>query len=528
MPVFNTDDKWLREAIESVLAQLYPNWELCIADDASPRPHVRRTLQEYAARDSRIKVVYRPNNGHISAATNSALALASGEFVSLMDHDDVIPQQALYELVNKLNQDPAVDMIYSDEDKIDTKGRRFDPAFKPDWSPDYLESCMYTAHLALYRKAIADEIGGFRPGYDGAQDYDFVLRFTEKTDRIAHVSRVLYHWRAIPGSTATSMYDKSYVIAAGVRALRDRLERTGRSGSVSQSRYPGCFDVRVTLAEHPLVSIVIPTAGRDRKVHRRIVNLVSHCVGQIRSLSTYPNYEIVIVDNGDLGEATRKCLATCECHLIAFGEPEFNISKKLNLGASIASGSYLLFLNDDTEVVRGDWIQALLEQFAKPGVGAVGAKLLYENDTLQHVGVAHHQGLPDHVRKHFPRSDPGYMFSTVSVRNYLAVTGACLLTRSDLFHEVSGFNESYRVNYSDIDYCLKLRALGYRSVYTPHAELYHFESASRAAVVAKEEIELYLQRWKTVTTRDPYYNADYFRTSPPNFSLRLSNSPAEG
>jgi GT2 family glycosyltransferase len=523
MPVFNTREQWLREALDSVLAQLYENWELCIADDCSSKPHVRLVLSEYASRDARIKVIYRESNGHIAAATNSALDAASGEFVSLMDHDDVIPENALCELVKKLNEIPSADMIYSDEDKIDTGGRRHDPAFKPDWSPDYLESCMYTAHLAIYRKTIVDEIGGFRPGYDGAQDYDFVLRFTERASCVAHVPKVLYHWRAIPGSTATSMFDKNYVVPAGIRALQDRLARNGQRGTVAASRFPGCFDVRVKLAEQPLVSVVIPTAGRDRKIRRKTQNLVLHCVEQVQRLSTYPNYEIVIVDNGDLSDGTRQALLLYKCRLITYGEPEFNISKKLNLGASIANGSYLLLLNDDIEVIRGDWIEAMLEQGVKPGVGAVGAKLLYENRTLQHVGVVHANGLPDHVRKNYSTHDPGYLFSTVSVRNYLAVTGACMLTPSALFRQVGGFHEEYKVNYSDIDYCLKLRELGYRSVYTPHAELFHFESASRPAEVAEEEIALYRRRWRTVTMRDPYYNADYFRAAPPDFALQFKS-----
>ncbi|MEO8718035.1 MAG: glycosyltransferase, partial [Burkholderiales bacterium] len=235
MPVYNTREDWLRSAIESVLAQAYDNWELCLADDASPDLRVREVLSEYAARDPRVRVEHRAQGGHIAAATNSALALATGEFLCLMDHDDLIPQDALYELVARLNQDPALDMIYSDEDKIDLAGRRDDAAIKPDWSPEYLESCMYTAHLAIYRASLAREVGGFRTGYDGAQDYDFVLRFTEHTNRVAHVPRILYHWRAVPGSTAASMDGKGYVVPSGVRALQDRLARTGRTGTVAQS-----------------------------------------------------------------------------------------------------------------------------------------------------------------------------------------------------------------------------------------------------------------------------------------------------
>jgi glycosyltransferase involved in cell wall biosynthesis len=522
MPTYNTPEALLRAAIESVLAQLYPDWELCIADDASSREHVREILDRYATRDPRVKVTYRDTTGHISAATNSALALASGEYVSLIDHDDLIPEHALFELVRQLNADPTLDMVYSDEDKVDTQGRRYDPFFKPDWSPDYLESCMYTAHLALYRKAIVERLGGFRTGYDGAQDYDFVLRFTEQTDCIAHVPKVLYHWRAIPGSTATSMYSKDYAVASGIRALKDRLARTGRVGSVRGNAYPGCFDVRVQLPVTPLVSIVIPTAGRERIVRGTRLNLVSNCVRSLVAKTTYPSYEIIVVEDGDLRAEVRDVLLGHGCRLVTFREAEFNFSKKLNLGASTARGEYLLFLNDDVSVIEGDWINALLEQGIKSGVGVVGAKLLYEDGSIQHAGVVHREGLPDHVRKHYPRSDPGYMFSTVSVKNYLAVTAACMLTPAHVFHEVGGFTEAFKINYGDVDYCLKVRQLGYRTVYTPHAELYHFESASRVvAKVASEEVALYLERWREISRRDPYYNADYLETSPPDFTFRV-------
>lgn len=521
MPTFNSRIGWLREAIESVLAQYYPGWELCIADDASSDVSVRALLDEYQARDARIKTAYRATNGHISAATNTALELATGEFISLMDHDDLIPPHALVELVMRLNEDPSLDMVYSDEDKIDTRGQRFDPFFKPEWSPDYLECCMYTAHLALYRKALVDRIGGFRSEYDGAQDYDFVLRFTEHTNRVGHVPLVLYHWRAMPGSTAASMEYKSYVVEAGYRALRGRLARTGRSGVVRSSRFAACFEMCTDLPRRPSVSIVIPTAGGDRIVRGTRVNLVSRCVEKIRAASTYPNYEIVIVDNGDLRPSVRDILLQAQCRLVTFSEREFNISKKLNLGAAVAQGEYLLLLNDDTEVISPKWMESLLEQALKPGVGVVGAKLLYENDTIQHAGVAHHRGLPDHVRKHFPCDDAGYYFSTASVKNYLAVTGACMLTSGANFRRVGGFDEAFRVNYSDIDYCLRLGQIGLRTIYTPHAELYHYESASRDAGVPQEEIHLFLTRWRSVTMRDPYYNGNFLQTSPPDFSLHL-------
>ncbi len=526
MPTYNSNDAWLREAIDSVIAQFYPHWELCIADDASTDPSVRALLEDYCTRDARIKVAYRDSNGHISAATNSALALASGEYVSLIDHDDRIAPHALAELAARIADDPALDLVYSDEDKLDARGQRCDPFFKPDWSPDYLESCNYTAHLAIYRRAVAERIGGFRTAFDGAQDYDFILRFTEQTQAIGHVAEVLYHWRAIPGSTASSMDDKRYVSAAAVRALKERLQRTGRTGRARESRLAACFDLRWAPPSQPLVSIVVPTAGADRQVRGRTVSLLANCLQSIRQRTSYANYEIVVVDNSDLPEALAREVSECGGRTVHFTEPEFNISRKINLGAAAARGDFLLLLNDDVEVIARDWIEAMLEQGLKHGVGAVGAKLLYEDGRLQHVGVAHHEGLPDHVRKHYAREDPGYMFSTAAVRNYLAVTGACMLTRADLFRAAGGFEERFRVNYSDIDYCMKLRRMGLRVVYTPHAELFHFESASRKAEVAPQEIVLYRERWQARAARDPYYNSDYFRTSPPDFRLggRISGS----
>jgi GT2 family glycosyltransferase len=488
---------------------------------------VRSVLNEYAALEPRIRLVFRDKNGDISAATNSALAIAQGEFISMMYHDDVIPPAALFEMVRALNCDPSLDMVYSDEDQIDTDGIRFEPFFKPDWSPDYLESCMYTAHLAVYRKALVDRIGGFRSEVNGAQDYDLVLRFTEQTNRIGHVARVLYHRRVTPGWTAASARQSSNSVSAGVRALAGRLARTGRIGEVQSSEYAGCFRVRWALPREPLVSIIIPTAGGDRMVRGRPVNLVTRCVGQIRAISTYKNYEIVIVDNGDLRFQVKEELRRFGCRFTTFTESEFNISKKLNLGAKVAKGEYLLLLNDDTEIITPDWIEAMLEQVLKPGVGVVGAKLLYENGTIQHVGVTHHEGLPDHVRKFFPANDPGYNFSTISVRNYLAVTGACMLTSASNYRDVDGYDEEYKVNYSDIDYCLKLRERGLRTVYTPHAELYHYESASRKFVASQEEIDRFLARWKALTASDPYYNGEYLQTKPPDFSLRLRSNRCE-
>ncbi|MDQ6962313.1 MAG: glycosyltransferase [Mariprofundaceae bacterium] len=519
VPVYNVKENWLREMLESVLNQIYPHWELCLADDASTDPHVRKVLEEYQERDKRIKLIFRKENGHISKATNSALELSSGEFYCLMDNDDLISPEALFEFAKLLNHDSSIDMIYSDEDKITVDGKRYEPFFKPDWSPEYLESCMYTAHFACYRKSIADQTGWFRPECNGAQDYDFVLRFVEKAKNIQHVPKILYHWRAIPGSTATSMDSKDYVLGSAVKGLKDMTLRQGKRADVKVSAYPGCFNIRYHLDKSPLISIIIPTAGKKVKLRGKDVFLLENCILSVLNNSSYQNIEFVVIDNGDLDSSLINFLQTIDCKLITyFGD--VNIAKKINMGAKEASGEYLLILNDDIEVIAQDWLEALLEQGQKEGVGVVGAKLLFEHGGLQHVGVSFCDGLPDHVRKNFPRHDPGYLFSTVAVRNWMAVTGACMLTPTEVFKKVGGYGEEFRINYNDIDYCLKVYSSGFRIVYTPHAELLHFESVSREAFVPNDEIDMFLKKWGKLTVNDPYYNEDALDSRPPDFFMR--------
>jgi GT2 family glycosyltransferase len=518
VPVYNVKEEWLRRFIESVRSQVYPNWELCIADDCSTLKHIRPLLERYAALDGRIKVVFRKVNGHISAATNSAIELATGEFMCLMDNDDEIAPNALYEFASLLQQDGRIDMIYSDEDKLDMQGKRYEPFFKPDWSPETLEGCMYTAHFACYRMSIVRELGGFRVGYDGAQDYDFVLRFTERAKKIAHVPKILYHWRAIPGSTAATMDAKDYVMDAAVRSLRDRAERVNGGGKVKLGRYAGSFDVRYTIQGAPLVSIVIPSAGREAVVRGSSVDLLSNVVKSIHEKNTYHNFEIIIVDNGDLRPETIKALSPYNCSYVHF-EGSFNIATKMNMGAKKSKGDYLLFMNDDIEVRADDWMECMLQLAQRPGIGAVGAKLHFENGKIQHVGVAFWNGLPDHIRREFPEMDPGHFFSTCSNRNYLAVTGAVLLTKRSTFEKVNGFDERFAVNYNDVDYCLKVFENDERIVFASGAELYHFESISRERIVAEEEINLFRSKWRELVSSDPYYSAN-FESHPPNFMLR--------
>ena len=521
MPVYNVEERWLRRAIESVIVQSYPWWELCIADDASTLPHVRPVLEEYASNDARIRLVFRETNGHISEATNTALGLTAGDYVVLMDNDDELAPEALFEFARKLNEVGPVDMIYSDEDKLCINGERLEPFFKPDWSPEYLEACMYTAHLACYRASLVRELGGFRRGFEGAQDYDFMLRFAERAGRIEHVPKVLYHWRVLRGSTAASMAEKDYVTDAACRALAERLERTGRRGRVFPSDFAGCFWVQDEVKGEPLVSIFIPTAGRSATIRGTAVDLLANCIRGIRSRTDYSNYELIVVDNNDLRDESRQVIQEHGCRLVHYYEP-FNVASKMNLGAAHASGEYLLFLNDDIEVINRDWLRNMLHLVQREGVGVVGAKLFFEDGTLQHVGVAFDDdGLPDHILRGHPGRDLGYFFSAVGTRNYLAVTGACLMTPRNLFRKLGGFSETFAVNYNDIDYCLKAYEAGYRIVFTPHARLYHFESKTRERVVAQAEIDLFRQRWAKVTCSDPYYSR-LFQSKPPNFALRLT------
>lgn len=518
MPVYNTPKRWLEAAIASVQAQAYEDWELCLCDDNSSDAHVWPMLQAYAAADARIKLHRRSSNGRISAASNDAMALATGAYMTLMDHDDAIPDNALYAFVRVLNDDPSVDFIYSDEDKISIDGVRYDPFFKPDWSPEALESCMYTAHLALYRMDIVTRIGGFRDACNGAQDYDFALRYTEHVRNVVHLPQVLYHWRAIPGSTAQTMDNKDYVIAAAIRGLEDRARRTGELDYARPSAYKGCFELRRKLNQRPLVSIVIPSAGRDSVVGGRTVDLLAACLDSVRVTSTYENIEFVVVDNGDLRPGTQAALDRHGARRVTYADPVFNVAAKMNLGAKAASGDVLVFLNDDIAVITPDWIEAMLALLEIPGVGAVGPKLLFETGEIQHAGVSVVDTTPDHVRRGFPGDDPGHFFSTVGNRNYLAVTGACLMLRRADFEAVDGFDEAFAVNYNDVDLCLRLWARGLRIVYCAQASLYHYESRNRDRTVEADEHQRFRDRWAATLPRDPYYG-EWFEARPPTFEL---------
>ncbi|WP_293336571.1 tetratricopeptide repeat protein [Microcoleus sp. CAWBG58] len=513
MPAYNTPENYLREALDSVLNQIYPYWELCIADDLSTAPHVKRILQEYAAKDSRIKVVYRTKNGHISHCSNSALELATGEFISLLDHDDTLPPEALYEVVLLLNRHPEADMIYSDEDKIYEDKELINPFFKAEWSPDSFLSRMYTCHLGTYRKNLIDEIGGFRPGFEGAQDYDLVLRFTEKTDKIFHIPKILYHWRMHAGSAAGGVDAKPYAYDAGQKALQEAIERRGEPGKIEGVPYfLGHFIARYTIADYKRVSIIIPT--------RDLGDVLDNCLESIFSKSVYPNYEVIVIDNGSQEKHTAEILTKWTAKESARFKSyrldiPFNFSKINNYAASKAEGDYLLFLNNDTEVITPDWIDGMVEQAQRSSIGAVGNLLIYSDNKIQHAGVVMGLGggVAGHSYYHMPRSIPGYFGNVVGMNNVSAVTAACLMCRREVFESIGGFDEELTVAYNDVDLCLKMLEKGYRNIYLPHVVLYHHESKSRGYEDSPEkkarlnkESKLIESRWQKYIDNDPYYS----------------------
>ncbi|MDC0834410.1 glycosyltransferase [Geitlerinema sp. CS-897] len=510
MPVYNTPANYLEQAIASVLDQVYPHWELCIADDASTVPHVRQTLDKYVTLDARVRVAYRTENGHISRASNTALDLASGEFVALMDHDDLMTPDALYEVVRLLNRHRDADMVYSDEDKVDEHNQLRDPFFKPDWCPDSFLSRMYTCHLGVYRRSILEEIGGFRVGFEGAQDYDLVLRFTEKSDRIFHIPKILYHWRSHPESTASRLASKSYAAEAAAKAITESLQRRGEPGIVKPTN-SGHWIVRYNIQRPGKVSIIIPT--------KDLASVLDTCLTSIFQKTTYADYEVIVVDNGSVEAQTHQLFEKWrqrQPHRFRV-EPldiPFNYSQLNNFAASKAQGDYLLFLNNDTEVVTEDWIEAMVEQAQRPSVGAVGATLLYPDNTIQHAGVVLGiGGVAGHSHKTYPKDAIGYFAQLQTVNNYSAVTAACLMCRREVFEEVGGFEERLAIAFNDVDFCLKLIDRGYRNVCLPHAILYHYESKSRGhedtrekQIRFKQEIDDMKHQWAKYLDNDPCYS----------------------
>ncbi|MBE7564244.1 glycosyltransferase family 2 protein [Acidithiobacillus sp. HP-6] len=515
MPVYNTPDIYLRACIDSVLAQSYPHWELCIADDNSSKEHVRQILRDYEQKESRIHVVYRHENGHISSASNSALDIASGEYVALLDHDDVLPEHALYFMVQAINYNPDAQILYSDEDKLDANGQRFDPHFKSDWNPDLFYSTNYISHLGVYKLALLNSINGFRTGVEGSQDQDLLLRCLPhvENNQIIHIPRILYHWRAVEGSTALASEEKNYTTEVGIKALTDYFKKNGPLGiKVEAGPAPNTYRVRWPIPEPaPLVSLLIPT--RDKKTITEVA------VRSILEKTTYPNYEIIILDNGSVMSETIEWFETIQrqdarVKVIRYDHP-FNYSAINNFGVRQAKGDLIGLINNDVEVISSDWLIEMVSHALREDIGCVGAKLYYNNDTIQHAGIIMGLGgVAAHSHKLFPRDHPGYFRRLQLTQNLSGVTAACLIVRKSVFDQVGGLDEcNLKVAFNDVDFCLKVREAGYRNIWTPYAELYHHESISRGQEDTPEkqerfskEIEFMLSKWGNILKADPYYN----------------------
>ena len=511
MPVYNSKLEWLVEAIESVRMQIYPNWELCIADDASTDKAIHPILERYSNEDSRIKVVFREHNGHISKTSNSALELVTGEWVALLDHDDLLSEHALFWMVESINQNPDVRLLYSDEDKIDRAGRRFDPYFKCDWNLDLFYSHNLITHLGVYHADVLHAIGGFREGLEGAQDYDLALRTIEHIEpkQIHHIPRVLYHWRMHAESTAQSAEAKPYAMLAGEKALNEHFMRQKINARAEFMGYG--YRAHYALPEiPPMVSLIIPT--------RNSLKLVRQCIESIIEKTTYPHYEILLVDNGSDDPVVLQYFDRLQAKAqvrVVRDERSFNYSALNNSAVKLAKGEVVGLINNDLEVITPEWLSEMVSIALQPKVGAVGARLWYPDETLQHGGVILGiGGVAGHSHKNLPRNHYGYFSRATVSQSLSAVTAACLLIRKAIYKEVGGLNEvNLQIAFNDVDFCLRLQDAGYRNVWTPNAELYHHESASRGSEDTTEkrarfskEVQYMKQHWGDRFLNDPAYS----------------------
>ena len=523
VPAYRTPELFLRQMIDSLEAQTYENWELCIANGSPEDQSMRKVLEEYSSRDRRVRWQELTENKGIAENTNAAFAMAKGEFVGLLDHDDLLAPNALYEVVNALNQHEHGDAVYTDEDKVTAElDEHFQPHLKPDFNIDLLRSNNYICHFFVVRRQLVEEVGGFRREFDGAQDYDFIFRCVEKAREVVHVPEILYHWRTHKASTADNPASKMYAFEAGKRAIEAHLERTGVKGTVSHTPDLGFYRVKYPVQGHPLVSIIIP--NKDEK------ETLEKCLESIKKNTLYDNYEIIIIENNSSEQQTFDYYKTLEGNdriKVVTYEGDFNYSKINNYGAKFAAGEYLLLLNNDTQVITMNWMENMLMYAQRPDVGAVGAKLYYGDLTIQHAGIVIGLGAhrtAGHTHYKINHDNLGYMGRLCYAQNVSAVTGACLMVRKSLYEELGGLDESFKVALNDVDFCLRLREQGYLNVFTPFAELYHYESASRGSDIEdaakaqryNEEAEHFRTKWKEVIDRgDPYYN--------PNFSLNYSD-----
>lgn len=514
VPLYNTPDNFLKEMIDSVKAQTYANWELCLADGSDDaHPHVRKICEKYANRDDRIKYKRLDKNLGISGNTNACIEMASGDYIGLFDHDDLLHPAALYDVMLAIVNEGA-DFIYTDENTFHKNpSDAYCPHFKPDFAPDTIRTNNYICHFSVFKKELIDLVGGFRPECDGSQDYDMVLRLTEKAKKIVHIPKILYYWRAHAGSVATDVSAKPYVIEAAHKALRDHLERVGLKGTVENTVVPSMYKINYDIIKESKISIII--ANKDHADDLRT------CIDSVIEKTTYKNYEIIVVENNSVEATTFAYYKELEemenVRIVKWtdGKGGFNYSAINNLGVQESDGEYVVLLNNDTEIISPDWLTEMLMFAQRSDVGAVGAKLYYPDDTIQHAGIGIGLlTLAGHYFRGFPRQHPGYMGRLIYAHNVSAVTAACIMIRRSVWDEVNGLDESFEVAFNDVDMCMRIRKAGYLIVMTPFAELYHYESKSRGLDEAPKkrkrfvgEVERFQKRWAAeLKAGDPYYN----------------------
>lgn len=517
IPMYNTPEKFFEELVDGLIEQTYPNWELCLADGS---PEKNEKLEKIYKKDERIKYKFIGENKGISGNTNAALELATGDFIALLDHDDLLPKFSLYEIVKCINKNPDVDFIYTDEDKFEELGgKRYDPYFKSDFAPDTLRANNFICHFSIFRKELMNELGGFRSEFDGAQDYDIILRMSEKAKKIIHIPKILYHWRVHALSTAKSGGTaKPYAYEAGIKAVQAHIDRIGLKGEVVSGNTLGTYKVNYEIKGNPKVSIIIP--------NKDYVSTLKVCLKSIAKLTTYENYEIIVVENNSEEQKTfdyyDEINGKDKVKVVKYPEKGFNYSKIINYGVANSDGEYIIQLNNDTELITQNWIEEMLGFAQREDVGAVGAELFYPDKSIQHAGIIIGiGGVAGHVFRNIPHGMHGYFSKDAMIQNMSAVTAACMMAPRKMYEAVGNMDEKFEVAFNDVDFCLKIREQGKLIVYNPYVQFIHYESKSRGFEDTLEkqkrfkgEVERFQKKWKKILKDgDPYYN----------INLRLDN-----
>ena len=506
-PVYNPPAKALKACIKSVRKQNFDDWEWCIVNDCSTQPHVRRILNKFAAKDSRVRVAHRTTNGGIVAASQDGLDMATGEFVALLDHDDVIAKRALKRVNEELLKDDTIDYLYTDEDKIDARGRHYDVFRKPDFDPVRLRGQNYCCHFSVFRNSLLDEIGGFRAGFDGSQDYDLILRATERARKVAHIPAVLYHWRVVPGSAAGDVHAKPYAYDAGKKAVESHFARHSISVKVEKLN-PGSYQHRFVdtdRTQFPHVSIVIPTRGDTSRIWGAATCMVENAVQNIVDNSTYPSFDIVVVRDVNPDGSMVHPFALPVLKNLKFVDfyESFNIAAKWNAGVLASRGAIVVVLDDDTQIATPDWLEQLVGHFQFPNVGATGPMLQLEDGRVFSAGMSL-QPKPHQISKGESSTHIGWMGIHSVARTVTAVSGVCMAFRRSAFDEVGGFSENYQYSYADVDFCLKLKSNNLDAVWTPEAKVYHFGARTRGDKTAESDLSVFEKRWDRFCGVDAY------------------------